>query len=78
MLTNVKRITINATSDPNTKIGTLYTCSEYRWINVLNDEVITSMDKESDTIEFVVRVAEKHKSYEKPSDDELKFLQSKL
>ena len=45
---------------------------------MLNGEVITNMDKESDTIEFVVRVAEKQKSYEKPSMDELKFLQSKL
>lgn len=78
MITNVKRIPTTATSDPNTRIGTLFTCSEYRWINVVNGEVITNMDKESDTIEFVVHVAEKRKSYEKPSSAELEFLQSRL
>ena len=78
MITNVKKITINATSSPNEMIGTLFTCSEYRWINVVNGKITTSADTAMDTAEFVAQVAKREKLYVEPTPAEMQFLQSNL
>lgn len=78
MITNVKKITINATSNPKELIGTLFTCSEYRWINVVNGKITTSADTVMDTAEFVAHVAKREKLYVEPTPAEIQFLQSNL
>lgn len=78
MITNIKKITINATSNPNELIGTLFTCSEYRWINVVNGKITTSADTAMDTAEFVAQVAKREKLYVEPTPEELLFLQNNL
>lgn len=78
MITNVKKITINATSNPNEIIGTLFTCSEYRWINVVNGKITTSADTVMDTAEFAAHVAKREKLYVEPTPEELLFLQNNL
>lgn len=78
MITNIKKITINATSNPNELIGTLFTCSEYRWINVVNGKITTSADTVMDTAEFVAHVAKRKRLYVEPTPAEVQFLQSNL
>ena len=78
MITNVKKITVNATSNPNELIGTLFTCSEYRWINVVNGKITTSADTVMDTAEFVAHIAKRKRLYAEPTPAEMQFLQSNL
>ncbi len=78
MITNIKKITINATSNPNELIGALFTCSEYRWINVVNGKITTSADTVMDTAEFVAHVAKRKRLYAEPTPAEVQFLQSNL
>lgn len=78
MITNIKKITINATSNTKEIIGTLFTCSEYRWINVLNGKITTNADTVMDTAEFAVHVAKQEKLYVEPTPAEMQFLQSNL
>lgn len=78
MITNIKKITINATSNPNELIGTLFTCSEYRWINVVNGKITTSADTVMDTAEFVAHIAKRKRLYTEPTPAEVQFLQSNL
>lgn len=78
MITNIKKITINATSNPNELIGTLFTCSEYRWINVVNGKITTSADTVMDTAEFTAHIAKRKRLYAEPTPAEVQFLQSNL
>lgn len=78
MITNIKKITINATSNPNELIGTLFTCSEYRWINVVNGKITTSADTVMDTAEFAAHIAKRKRLYAEPTLAEVQFLQSNL
>lgn len=79
MLTNLKRITFKGASVPH-KIGRLYTCYQYRWINDIDGlgHIETNMTAESDVIEYAVIKAFQSGNYSTPTKEEIEYLEKYL
>ena len=79
VLTNLKRITFKGASVPH-NIGKIYTCNQYRWINVIDEQgnIETNMTSESDVIEYALIKALQNGNFSDPTPEEKSYLEKYL